>query len=126
MIRAGMTILVITLVACSARRDRPPEPPPDPVPHPVVPDPGTPDASDIDRNVELAIARQHAALAGPVARADARQREAEAAVASSQLGTAEDRARTVSAMQRSWRDGHSPQAQAIFDGEADAERKLRS
>lgn len=81
--------------------------------------------TDVDAGVEAAIKRKRAMLGNAVASADANAKKGEQDVANSDRGTKEQRAAAVKALQAGWQHGHSPQANALFDGEADAEINLK-
>lgn len=80
---------------------------------------------DVDAAVEAAIKRRRATLKEAADTADARDKAAGQEVAASNQGTKKQRDDIVKAMHDGWQDGHSPQANAIFDGEAKAEMDLR-
>lgn len=81
---------------------------------------------DINAGVEEAIKRRRLALVAPVKEADARDLAAQQGVERSDRGTPAQREAIVKHMKDAWSGGHSPQANAYFDGQAKAEEALRT
>lgn len=124
--------IALILCACS-NSDKPPPIPggpgssvrPAPTPPDATPAAGVPDLTAIDRDIATAIRRRHEQIDGAVKKADERERQAEAEVERSKLGSPADRAKAVAAMKASWKNDHSPQANAIVDTEAAVEDKFQ-